>query len=145
MRLAAMEGLNMHKSSLAAALAMALFSAPAAAQETASQIVSVYRAAPGHQEQLLQWLARQDEVNRAAGLPAVQLYVHQNGASWDYMAIAPQTTAEQDRAVDEAARGMGAATGPRAGMELRQHIAEHSDTLVAGPTTAAEWLARLRQ
>jgi membrane-bound lytic murein transglycosylase B len=130
---------------LIGAIALAL-AAPAAAQEQPeTRIVSVYRAAPGHQQQLLEWLARQDEVGRAAGVPAAQLYVHQNGANWDYMIVSTQATPEQDRAADQAARRMGAPTGPRAGLELRQHIAEHTDTIVAGPTTAAEWLRRLRQ
>jgi hypothetical protein len=59
--------------------------------------------------------------------------------------IAPQTTAEQDRAVDAAAAKMGMTVGPRRGLELRQHIAEHTDTYAAGPTTAAEWLSRVRK
>ena len=119
--------------------------APAAAQpQIQSHIVTIYRAAPGHQVQLLQWIARQDEIGRAANLPPAQLYVHQNGASWDFLVIAPQTTEEQDRASEEAARRMNAPTGPRGGLEMRRHIAEHSDTQVAGPTTAAEWLRILQ-
>lgn len=127
------------------ALVLALAVPASAQQQVETHIVSVYRAAPGHQQQLLEWLARQDEIGRAAGLPAAQLYVHQNGASWDFMIVAPQATPEQDRASEEAARRMGAPTGPRAGLELRQHVAEHTDTFVAGPTTAAEWLRRLRE
>jgi len=138
---------------LTAFLIAAAVAAPAAAQRRqppqprpeTGVIVSIYRAAPGHQEQLLTWLARQDEISRAAGIAPSQLYVHQNGASWDFVLISPQTTPEQDEAVDASARRMGVATGPRTGLELRQHIAEHSDTLAAGPTTAAEWLRRLRQ
>jgi hypothetical protein len=127
------------------ALALALAApAPIMAQAPAqSHIVSIYRAAPGHQIRLLQWFARQDQISRSAGLPPAQLFVHQDGASWDFMIIAPQTTPEQDAAVDEAARRAGAPVGPRSGIELREHIAEHSDTFVAGPTTAAEWLRRL--
>jgi hypothetical protein len=128
---------------LIGALALSL-AAPAAAQPQAQgQIVSIYRAAPGHQVRLLQWLARQDAISREAGLPPSQLYVHQDGASWDFLIIATQTMSEQDEAVDAVARRVGAAAGPRAGIELREHIAEHTDTFVAGPTTAAEWLRRL--
>lgn len=130
----------------ATALALtAALAVPAAAQETPGHIISVYRAAPGHQMQLLEWFARQDEVSRAAGLPANQLYVHQNGDSWDFLTIAPQTSEAQDQAFDAAAQRMGVRVGPGIGMELRQHIAEHNDTYVAGPTTAADWLQRLRQ
>ena len=38
-----------------------------------------------------------DEVSVAAGLPAGQLYAHQDGASWDYLVISPVTTPEQDK------------------------------------------------
>ena len=128
-----------------AAIALALAAPSVAQQAPAGKIVSIYRAAPGHLEALLDWLAKQDEASRAAGVGASQLYVHQDGASWDLLAITPQTTPEQDRAVDAAAQKMGLATGPRRGLELRQHIAEHTDTFVAGPTTAAEWLNRVRR
>ncbi|HYN46911.1 MAG TPA: hypothetical protein VES64_09485 [Allosphingosinicella sp.] len=123
--------------------AMAQRQRPPQPQQINDAIISIYRAAPGHQEQLLTWLARQDEISRAAGLPAAQLFVHQNGASWDFLIVAPQTTQEQDDALEAAARRMRAPVGPRAGLELRQHIAEHTDTLVAGPTTAADWLRRI--
>ena len=129
---------------LTLALAATVATPVMAQTQNQSHVVSLYRAAPGHQVRLLQWLARQEEVNRAAGLPPVQLFVHQDGASWDFMVIAPQTTAEQDAAVDAAARRLGAATGPRSGIELREHIAEHTDTFVAGPTTATEWLRLLQ-
>lgn len=120
---------------------------PLAAQTTAmpESIVSIYRAAPGHQIQLLQWLAKQEETARAAGVGPSQLYVHQSGASWDFLLVQPATTPEQDNAVDAAAKRMGAAAGPKAGLEIRQHIAEHSDTRAAGPLTVADWLRRLEQ
>lgn len=134
----------MRKLTICLLAAATLCSVPAAAQRMpGGAIITTYRAAPGHQEQLLAWLARQDEISQAAGLPASQLYIHQDGASWDYLVVAPRTTPAQDDALDAAARRMGAASGPRAGLELRQHIAEHTDTLVAGPTTAAEFLRRV--
>ena len=128
---------------MVALAAAAFFVAPATAQQSPSFVITTYRAAPGHQVELLRWLARQDEVAQAAGLPASQLYVHQDGASWDYLIIALNTTAAQDQAVEAAAQRLHATTGPRVGIELRQHIAEHTDTIVAGPTTAAAWLRRL--
>ncbi|MFD1610631.1 hypothetical protein ACFSCW_02310 [Sphingomonas tabacisoli] len=125
--------------------ALLLATASPAIAQPAGKVVSIYRAAPGHLEALLDWLAKQDEASKAAGLGASQLYVHQDGASWDLLLIAPQTTAEQDRAVDAAAAKMGMTVGPRRSLELRQHIAEHTDTFAAGPTTAAEWLSRVRK
>ncbi len=142
----------MRKLVCAVLLASSAFAVPADAQrrpqprpQQSEAIISIYRAAPGQQQQLLAWLARQDEINRAAGVSPAQLFVHQNGASWDFLIIAPQTTQQQDDAVEAAGRRMGAAVGPRAGLELRQHIAEHTDTIVAGPTTAADWLRRIRE
>jgi len=122
-----------------------MLATPAAAQEPPRALVTLYRAAPGQQTALLKWLARQDEIARAAGLTPSQLYVHQNGASWDFLVIGPATTPQQDAAVDAAARKMGAPAGPMTGIELRRYIAEHTDTIAAGPTTAGDWLRRLGQ
>ena len=107
-------------------------------------VISIYHAAPGHQEALLQWLAQQDRVSTSIGLPASQIYAHTDGDSWDYLMIAPATTDAQDKALDAAAAKMGVATGPRVGLELRKHIASHTDTYVVGPLTAAQQLERLK-
>ena len=123
--------------------AAALVSGPAFAQtETTRSDVSIYRAAPGHQLELLKFLAAQEAAATAAGVPPSQLYVHQLGASWDYVLISPHTTDAQDKAIDAASARMGVVTGPKMGMEFRQHVAEHSDTIAAGPYTVAQWLAR---
>jgi hypothetical protein len=107
-------------------------------------IISIYRAAPGHQEALLQWLAQQERVSTSIGLPAAQIYAHTDGDSWDYLMIAPVTTDAQDQAFDAAAKKMGVPTGPRVGLELRKHIASHTDTYAVGPLTAAQQLDRLK-
>lgn len=114
--------------------------APAASPE---QIVSLYRAAPGQQENLLRWFAQQNRVAVAAGVAPNQLYVHTNGDSWDYMSVAPVTTPAQDDAVDAAAQKMGIMAGPRSGLELRKYVAWHTDTFTVGPVTAEQALARL--
>ena len=124
-------------------LAAAFVAAPAPSQQSTMSVVTIYRAAPGHQEPLLRLIARQDEIYRAAGLTAAQLYVHESGNSWDFVTVAPRMTAAQDAAIAAAVRRLGAPSGPRAGLELRQHLAEHSDTVAVGPTTAAEVLRRL--
>ncbi|WP_380877361.1 hypothetical protein ACFB49_12490 [Sphingomonas sp. DBB INV C78] len=122
----------------------AIMSAPLHAQSSAPRsIVSIYRAAPGQQLALLKWIARQDEIAKAAGQPASQLYIHQDGASWDYVYIQPAPTPEQDKAFDAAAKKMGVDPGPKMGLELRQYIAEHSDTISVGPTTAADYLKQV--
>ncbi len=121
--------------------ATCLWSGIGIAQEGPTAIVSIYHAAPGQQVALLKWFARQDQVAAAAGTPAAQLYVHQDGADWDYVLIQPQTTDAQDAAYDAAAKKLGVDVGPRSGMEFRKHITSHSDTVARGPTTAAAYLA----
>ena len=136
----------MRKTALAVlAIVGAMVAVPAAAQEPRSVIISIYRGAPGQQVALLKWLARQDEIARTANVPAGQLYVHQDGASWDFLVIGPAPTPQEDAAVEAAAKKMGATAGPMTGIELRRYISEHSDTVAAGPTTAADWLRRLGQ
>lgn len=133
---------------LAAAAATAIaFAAPAPAQTAAQPgaTVTLYRAAPGHQVMLLQWLAQQERAAAAAGVPAAQLYVHQDGDAWDYLLIAPNLTDAQDDAVDAAAKRLGIATGPGVGIDLRKHIAWHTDTAVAGPSSVADYLKRIGQ
>src|SRR4051812_36922353 len=82
---------------VAAAAALACtFAMPVQAQQAGRATVSLYRAAPGHQVELLQWLADQDRVAAAAGIRPGQVYAHTDGDSWDYMVIFPQTTPAQD-------------------------------------------------
>lgn len=137
-----------YKLALAAAAALCL-SVPAISQTQqptpAEAIVSLYRAAPGHQVMLLKWLEQQERVAAAAGVPPSRLYVHQNGDSWDYLMIAPVTTSAQDDALDAAAKRLGVPTGPGVGIELRKHVASHTDTIVAGPTSVADYLRRIGQ
>ena len=136
------------KSKLAFAAAAVLaftFATPAAAQQAGRATVSLYRAAPGHQIELLQWLAQQDRIAAAAGIAPGQVYAHTDGDSWDYMVIFPQTTPAQDDAIDAAAKKMGLPYGPMVGIDLRKHIAQHTDTFVRGPMSAADMLASLGQ
>lgn len=132
---------------LLGATALALtctLSTPLSAQQQGSRsVVSIYHAVPGHQVELLKWLARQGQISAAAGNPRSQLYVHTDGDSWDYVLIAPVTTEAQDAAFDAAAKRMGVATGPAAGIEFRKHIMSHTDTMTNGPTSAAEVLAAI--
>jgi hypothetical protein len=129
----------------AAAAAACAFETPAIAQSTPSATVTLYRAAPGHQVELLKWLANQDRAAADAGVPASQLYVHQNGDSWDYLLIVPDLTDAQEDAVEASAKKLGIPTGPGVGIDLRKHIVWHTDTIAAGPTTAADYLKRIGQ
>jgi hypothetical protein len=133
------------KFAAAAALSsLALVSSPIAAQPAPSRaIVSLYHAVPGHQEDLMRWLADQDRIAAAAGVPTSQVYVHTDGDSWDFMVIQPATTEAQDAAIDAAAKKMGMMSGPRVALEFRKHIQNHTDTFVRGPMSAAEYLNSL--
>jgi hypothetical protein len=108
-------------------------------------MVSLYHAAPGQQEALLRWFAAQDRAAQAAGIAPMQLYIHTDGDSWDYMGINPVTTEAQDQAIEAAAKKLGMQSGPRMGMELRKYIVSHTDTATIGPVSAEQALARLGQ
>jgi hypothetical protein len=106
--------------------------------------VEIYRIAPGQQEAFLRLIALYDRANSAAGLPPRQLYVHQDGADWDFLIIQPEdTTPEQDKLVDAELKRLGAPQGAKFFLEVRKFIASHTDTVASGPTTAADWLSQL--
>ena len=110
-------------------------------QEPGRARISIYRAAPGRQLDLLKWLATREDVAREAGVPAAQVYAHLDGDSWDYLVVWPITTVEQDRKADEVAAKRGLKTGFAASIEFRQFLVDHSDTTVVGPMTAADLVA----
>ena len=76
---------------------------PAPAPVFQRQLVEIYRIAPGKHEEFLRFIARTDEVNRMAGLPPRQLYVHSDGAEWDFMLIQPAETPKDKVAASDAA------------------------------------------
>jgi hypothetical protein len=110
-------------------------------KEPSQARISIYRIAPGKHLDFLKWIAAQEEVAREAGVPATQVFAHTDGEGWDYIGIAPKTTPEQDKKVDEIAKKKGLKTGFGAGLEFRQFVASHSDTFAIGPMTAAELIA----
>ena len=126
------------------ALSIAL-SSPAAAQETALEpntTIEIYRIAPGQHEAFLKEIARYDEANRLAGVPARQLFVHSDGADWDFILIQPSHyPPEKQAALDKAWKQLGLPSGADFFLNFRRFIADHSDTVAIGPTTAANYLA----
>jgi hypothetical protein len=128
---------------LAALLLGLLFAFSANAQMAADNkepgkvIVSIYHVATGKHLEFLKWMATRDAVSREAGVGDTQWYAHLDGDSWDYVGIAPATTDEQDKKVDEIAAKKGLTTGFKSGLEFRTMIASHTDTYARGPTTAA--------
>jgi hypothetical protein len=126
----------------AAAPALAQTAAPAAPQPVQRQLVEIYRIAPGKHVAFLEFIAKADEANRIAGLPPRQLYVHSDGAEWDFMLIQPASTPpEKSAALDAAWDKLQLPSGADFFLEFRENIASHSDTFVRGPTSAAEYLA----
>jgi hypothetical protein len=107
--------------------------------------VEIYRIAPGQHVAFLKLIALYDRANEEAGLAPRQLYVHQDGADWDFLIIQPNEdwTEEQRTKFKAALTRLGAPQGAQFFIEIRKLMAEHTDTVVSGPTTAAQWLKRL--
>ena len=75
-------------------------------------------------------------------MPARELYVHSDGAGWVFMIIQPDSTPDERRAaLDAALEELGLPSGADFFLQFRTFIAEHEDTFVKGPTTAADFLA----
>ena len=119
-----------------------LASAPALA-ESKDMLIEIYRIAPGKHAEFLRHLALLDQANAEAGLPARQLFVHQDGASWDFVLLQPaHHTDDENAKLDAAFRKLGIPQGAKFFVNFRQLIAEHTDTFVE-QTTAAEYLKKL--
>jgi len=126
---------------LAQATAPAAASAPAAPAPQ-KLLVEIYRIAPGQHLAFLQAIASYDEANRMAGLPPRQLYVHRDGASWDFMLIQPaEIPDDKSEALGAAWKKLGLPSGADFFLSFRQFISSHEDTFVSGPTSAADYLA----
>ena len=112
------------------------------APQPSRKMVEIYRIAPGKHEEFLRFVAFLDEINVKAGLPARDLYVHNDGAGWDFIIIQPASTPpEKSAALDQAWEDAGAPSGADFFLRIREFIAEHSDTIATGPTTAGAYLA----
>lgn len=130
--------------SIILAIALPLVPLAAAAQQaTQRAIVSIYRIAPGKQLAFLKWQAARDAVDKEVGVPATQWYAHMDGDSWDYIAVAPYVDDATSDRLDAAARKRGLKAGPAAGLEMREFVSSHTDTIAAGPMTAGEMVARV--
>jgi hypothetical protein len=112
------------------------------AQPVPKMLVEIYRIAPGQHEAFLEAIASYDKANEMAGLPARQLYVHRDGASWDFMIIQPaEIPDDKAAALGEAWEKLRLPSGADFFLSFRKFISSHEDTFVNGPTTAAAYLA----
>ncbi len=108
--------------------------------------IEIYRIAPGQQQAFLEFIAKCDEANRLAGLPPRQLYVHSDGADWDFILVQPEhTPADKAAALDKAWDQVGLPSGAAFFFEIRKYIASHTDTDAIGPTTAKAYLDSMKK
>jgi hypothetical protein len=108
------------------------------------KMIEIYHIAPGKQVQFLKLIALYDQANLEAGLPARELYVHSDGAAWDFLLIQDEDVEPAKAKVrNEALKKLGAPTGAKFWIAIRETIAEHTDTVATGPTTAGDWLKKL--
>lgn len=133
--------------SVLAAVTLALIVTTPADPQTASapvsrKLIEIYRIAPGQHQAFLEAIAKYDEANRLAGLPPRELYIHSDGAGWDFLLIQPaQTPPDKAAALDAAWEKLGLPSGADFFLEFRRYVAEHEDTFAQGPTTAKDYLA----
>ena len=124
-------------------LAFGAFASTPAFAESKDMLIEIYRVAPGKHEEFLRHLAVLDQANVEAGLPPRQLFVHQDGASWDFVLLQPaHHTDEENAKLDTAYKKLGLPQGAKFFVNFRKLIAEHTDTFVE-QTTAAEYLKKL--
>lgn len=135
--------MTLSKCLLATALAFASIGSAFAGQND-TRMIEIYHIAPGKHVEFLKLIAQYDEANRQAGLPPRELYVHSDGGAWDFLLIQNETVDPAKQAlVDAALKKLGAPTGAKFWVAIRQTIAEHTDTVATGPTTAGDWLKKL--
>ncbi len=124
-------------------LALGVLASAPALGESKDMLIEIYRIAPGKHEEFLRHLALLDRANAEAGLPPRQLFVHQGGASWDFLLLQPaHHTDEESAKLDAAFKKLGIPQGAKFFVTFRQFIEEHTDTNVEA-TTAAEYLKKL--
>jgi hypothetical protein len=103
--------------------------------------VEIFRIAPGQHEAFLKLLAETESVMAQVGLPPNQLYIHEDGANWDFVLI---KQVGQDKAkwkiASEMLHKMGQPSGPDYFFNIRKMIADHTDTTAIGPTSATAYL-----
>lgn len=130
---------------LALGVCLALLGSQAANAEDkkpSRHLVAMYQVAAGKHLDFLKWMAAREAVAREAGASDTMWFMHQNGASWDFIAITPEPDAakqaEVDKKIDAISKQRGLSIGVRASLEFRQYMGTHSDTYALGPMTADE-------
>ena len=99
-----------------------------AARSSAGSVysVAVWRAAPGHREQLEQMLRQQSAGSK---VPVNQLVMtHLEGGPWQYLAVT-RYNSWQDFATDQAASAAASGSAQDGWAQSREHSSYHHDTL----------------
>lgn len=103
--------------------------------------VEVFHIVPGKHESFLTKLAHVEAISAGLGLPKNDLYIHDSGASWDFILIKSKGQDKQKWAeLVRILRSEGYPGGPDYFFESRKVFASHEDTSAIGPTTAMEYL-----
>jgi hypothetical protein len=104
--------------------------------------IEIFRIAPGQHESFLKMLAETEAAMAQAGLQPDQLYIHEDGANWDFILVKAKGQDEKKwKVASDILRKQGHPTGPDYFFTIRKMIAEHTDTTAIGPTTATAYLA----
>lgn len=124
-------------------LALGILATAPALGDSNEMVIEIYRIAPGKHEEFVRQIALFDQANAEAGLPPRQFFVHQGGASWDFLILQPANhTDEESAKLDAAFKKLGIPQGAKFFVTFRQLLAEHTDTNVEA-TTAADYLKKL--
>ena len=115
------------------AKAMGLTGPEAGAQtsDKAVYIISTYRGLPGHREQLYKTLQKIDRASRKPGSSVILR--HAEGSEWDYAVITRYDSWHElavdqtDSQAEQRERQAGFTQNP--GLELREHMVSHHDTI----------------
>jgi hypothetical protein len=102
-------------------------------------IVSLYHIAPGQHREFVQWMGRLDMMNQEVGIPATQVYVHDEGDSWDYLLIRAVPTPEQEEKLEALAKQRGLHSAVEQHFQVRKYILSHTDTYVYGPMALSQF------
>ena len=108
--------------------------------------IEVFHIAPGQHEAFLKMLMQIEELSVQVGLEPSQLYIHDSGASWDFILIKPQNQDEKKMAaLFQKLSEANLPSGPDYFFESRKMFSSHEDTVALGPTTATAYMATRRK
>jgi hypothetical protein len=116
--------------------------AAAEPQDLPESAVEIFRIAPGQHEAFLELIKATEAAKAQVGMQQDQLYIHEDGASWDFILIkAKGQDPAKWKQVADILHAQGHPSGPDYFFMIRKMIAEHTDTTAIGPTTATAYLA----